>query len=50
MEIGFIVDEGYGSRTVAKWVEGEPESKRISTYARSAAAAAATSKAMPELR
>ena len=25
MDVGFIVDEGYGARTVAKWVEGEPE-------------------------
>ncbi len=25
MEVGFIVDEGYGTRTVAKWIEGEPE-------------------------
>ena len=25
MEIGFVVDEGYGTRTVAKWVAGEPE-------------------------
>ena len=25
METGFIVDEGYGSRTAAQWVEGEPE-------------------------
>lgn len=25
MEPGFIVDEGYGTRTVAKWVGGKPE-------------------------
>ena len=25
MEAGFVVDESYGTRTVAKWVEGEPE-------------------------
>ena len=25
MEAGYIVDEGYGSRTVAKWVAGEPQ-------------------------
>ena len=25
MEVGFVVDEGYGTRTVAKWVAGEPE-------------------------
>ena len=25
METGYIVDEGYGTRTVAKWVSGEPE-------------------------
>ena len=25
MEPGYIVDEGYGTRTVAKWVAGEPE-------------------------
>lgn len=25
MEPGYVVDEGYGSRTVAKWVAGEPE-------------------------
>ena len=25
MEPGFIVDEGYGTRTVAKWIAGEPE-------------------------
>jgi hypothetical protein len=25
MEPGFIVDEGYGTRAVAKWVAGEPE-------------------------
>ena len=25
MEPGYIVDEGYGSRTVAKWIAGEPE-------------------------
>ena len=24
MEPGFIVDEGYGKRVVAKWVAGEP--------------------------
>jgi len=22
---GYIVDEGYGTRTVAKWIEGNPE-------------------------
>ena len=25
MEPGFIVDEGYGTHTVAKWIAGEPE-------------------------
>jgi DNA-directed RNA polymerase subunit RPC12/RpoP len=25
MEPGYIVDEGYGTRTVAKWIGGEPE-------------------------
>jgi len=25
MESGYILDEGYGARTVAKWVAGEPE-------------------------
>ena len=25
MESGYILDEGYGTRTVAKWVAGEPE-------------------------
>ena len=25
MEPGYIVDEGYGTRTVAEWVAGEPE-------------------------
>ena len=25
METGYIVDEGYGTRTVAKWIEGAPE-------------------------
>lgn len=25
MEAGYIVDEGYGARTVAKWIAGEPE-------------------------
>ena len=25
MEAGYIVDEGYGTRTVAKWIEGEPQ-------------------------
>jgi hypothetical protein len=24
METGFIVDEGYGTRTVARWFRGEP--------------------------
>ena len=24
MEPGFLVDEGYGKRTVSKWVAGEP--------------------------
>ena len=25
MEQGFLVDEGYGSRTTAQWVAGKPE-------------------------
>ena len=25
MEPGFVVDEGYGTRTVTKWVAGPPE-------------------------
>ena len=25
METGFVVDEGYGTRTVTKWVAGAPE-------------------------
>ena len=25
MEEGFLVDEGYGSRTTAQWVAGKPE-------------------------
>ena len=25
MEPGYIVDEGHGTRTVAKWIGGEPE-------------------------
>ena len=25
MEPGYILDEAYGTRTVAKWVPGEPE-------------------------
>ena len=25
MEPGFIVDEGYGSRTVSRWFPGEPQ-------------------------
>lgn len=25
MEPGYIVDEGHGTRTVAKWIAGEPE-------------------------
>jgi hypothetical protein len=25
MEPGYIIDEGYGNRTVAKWVAGAPE-------------------------
>jgi len=25
MEPGFIVDEGYGKKVVAKWVAGEPK-------------------------
>ena len=25
MESGYIVDEGYDTRTVAKWIKGEPE-------------------------
>jgi len=24
MEAGFVVDEGYGTHTVAKWIGGEP--------------------------
>ena len=24
METGFIVDEGYGTRTVSRWFRGEP--------------------------
>ena len=24
MEAGFIVDEGYGTRKIAAWIEGEP--------------------------
>jgi hypothetical protein len=24
MEPGYVVDEGYGNRTVAKWIAGEP--------------------------
>ena len=25
MEPGYIVDEGHGTRTVAQWIQGEPE-------------------------
>ena len=25
LEAGYIVDEGYGTRTVAKWIAGAPE-------------------------
>ena len=25
LEPGYVVDEGYGTRTVAKWISGEPE-------------------------
>ena len=25
MEAGYVVDEGYGTRTVSKWIEGTPE-------------------------
>ena len=25
MERGFIIDEGYGKRTVQRWILGEPE-------------------------
>ncbi len=25
MEAGYVVDEGYGTRTVAKWIAGEAE-------------------------
>ena len=25
MEPGYVIDEGYGTRTVANWVAGEPE-------------------------
>ena len=25
MEAGYVVDEGYGTRTVSKWIEGAPE-------------------------
>ena len=25
MEAGFVVDEGYGKKVVAKWVAGEPQ-------------------------
>ena len=25
LEPGFVIDEGYGSRKVTAWVEGEPE-------------------------
>ena len=25
METGFIVDEGYGTRTVSRWFRGEPQ-------------------------
>ena len=25
MEAGYVVDEGYGTRTVSKWIAGTPE-------------------------
>ena len=25
MSAGYVVDEGYGTRTIAKWISGEPE-------------------------
>ena len=25
MELGYVIDEGHGTRTVANWVAGEPE-------------------------
>ncbi len=25
MEPGYVIDEGYGTRTVANWVAGEPQ-------------------------
>jgi len=25
MEAGYVVDEGYGTRTVARWIAGEAE-------------------------
>jgi hypothetical protein len=25
MDAGYVVDEGYGTRTVSKWIEGEPQ-------------------------
>lgn len=25
MEPGYVIDEGYGSRTVGQWIAGEPE-------------------------
>ena len=24
MELGFVIDEGYASRTATRWIEGEP--------------------------
>ena len=58
MEAGFIVDEGYGTRTVAKWVAGEPEksmwtglklaARTSTTSPPTAAGAAAISKATPD--
>ena len=57
MEPGFILDESYGKRGRAKWVEGEPRSsiwtglklrgKERLTLRPIAAAAAAISKATP---
>ena len=58
MEPGFIVDEGYGTRTVAKWIAGEPETsmwtglelaaRTSTTLQLTAAGAAAISKATPD--
>ena len=25
METGYVVDEGYGTRTVSKWIAGDPQ-------------------------